>query len=130
MTLAVGGSSSGRVSIRRAVSSAGESTSEELAREEERSIETVGTEARRAGRRNRLAMERSDRRRARRHGQAQPGERGTERTNRGGGQVDRRERHAIENEAAEECADRVKAEVPIWKEQSHGDGSTNWVGLE
>ena len=51
MTLAVGGSSSGRVSIRRAVSSAGESTSEELAREEERSIETVGTEARRAGRR-------------------------------------------------------------------------------
>ena len=32
--------------------------------------------------------------------------------------------------AAEECADRVKAEVPIWKEQSHGDGSTHWVGLE
>ena len=33
-------------------------------------------------------------------------------------------------EAASTCADRVKAEVPIWKEQSHGDGSTNWVGLE
>ncbi len=32
--------------------------------------------------------------------------------------------------AAEACADRVKAEVPIWKEQSHGDGSVNWVGLE
>ena len=32
--------------------------------------------------------------------------------------------------AAEACANRVKAEVPIWKEQSHGDGSVNWVGLE
>ncbi|MDO5032559.1 molybdenum cofactor biosynthesis protein MoaE [Corynebacterium sp.] len=32
--------------------------------------------------------------------------------------------------AAEKCADRVKAEVPIWKEQRHSDGSANWVGLE
>lgn len=32
--------------------------------------------------------------------------------------------------AAETLADRVKAEVPIWKEQRHADGSANWVGLE
>ncbi|ATZ09128.1 molybdenum cofactor biosynthesis protein MoaE [Corynebacterium striatum] len=32
--------------------------------------------------------------------------------------------------AAAECADRVKAEVPIWKEQRHADGFSNWVGLE
>lgn len=32
--------------------------------------------------------------------------------------------------AAEDCANRVKAEVPIWKEQRHADGSVNWVGLE
>ena len=31
--------------------------------------------------------------------------------------------------AAEEIADRVKAEVPIWKEQDMADGSTVWVGL-
>lgn len=32
--------------------------------------------------------------------------------------------------AAAELADRVKAEVPIWKEQKLTDGSTQWVGLE
>ena len=32
--------------------------------------------------------------------------------------------------AAEECANRVKAEVPIWKEQRYADGFSNWVGLE
>ncbi len=32
--------------------------------------------------------------------------------------------------AAEELSDRVKAEVPIWKEQKHHDGTANWVGLE
>lgn len=32
--------------------------------------------------------------------------------------------------AAAELADRVKAEVPIWKEQQLTDGSTQWVGLE
>ena len=32
--------------------------------------------------------------------------------------------------AAVDCANRVKAEVPIWKEQRHADGSVNWVGLE
>lgn len=32
--------------------------------------------------------------------------------------------------AASELADRVKAEVPIWKEQLLTDGSTQWVGLE
>nr|WP_235840694.1 molybdenum cofactor biosynthesis protein MoaE [Corynebacterium liangguodongii] len=31
--------------------------------------------------------------------------------------------------AAEEIADRVKAEVPIWKEQVMADGTTQWVGL-
>ena len=33
-------------------------------------------------------------------------------------------------EAASTCADRVKAEVPIWKEQLHTDDTTTWVGLE
>lgn len=33
-------------------------------------------------------------------------------------------------EAASELADRVKAEVPIWKEQTRADGSAQWVGLE
>lgn len=32
--------------------------------------------------------------------------------------------------AASELADRVKAEVPIWKEQELLDGSSQWVGLE
>lgn len=32
--------------------------------------------------------------------------------------------------ACSELADRVKAEVPIWKEQELLDGPTNWVGLE
>lgn len=32
--------------------------------------------------------------------------------------------------AASELADRVKAEVPIWKEQLLSDGKTQWVGLE
>lgn len=32
--------------------------------------------------------------------------------------------------AAAELADRVKAEVPIWKEQLLSDGKTQWVGLE
>ncbi|QPK80233.1 molybdenum cofactor biosynthesis protein MoaE [Corynebacterium lizhenjunii] len=32
--------------------------------------------------------------------------------------------------AAAELADRVKAEVPIWKEQHHSDGASTWVGLE
>ncbi|AGF71286.1 molybdenum cofactor biosynthesis protein MoaE [Corynebacterium halotolerans] len=32
--------------------------------------------------------------------------------------------------AASELADRVKAEVPIWKEQLLTDGRTQWVGLE
>lgn len=32
--------------------------------------------------------------------------------------------------AASELADRVKAEVPIWKEQELTDGSSQWVGLE
>lgn len=31
--------------------------------------------------------------------------------------------------AASEIADRVKAEVPIWKEQNMSDGSVVWVGL-
>lgn len=31
--------------------------------------------------------------------------------------------------AASEIADRVKAEVPIWKEQQLKDGTTDWVGL-
>ena len=31
--------------------------------------------------------------------------------------------------AAEQIADRVKAQVPIWKEQGMTDGSTVWVGL-
>lgn len=32
--------------------------------------------------------------------------------------------------AASELADRVKAEVPIWKEQELTDGTNTWVGLE
>lgn len=32
-------------------------------------------------------------------------------------------------QAIEEFATRVKSEVPIWKEQEHTDGSTDWVGL-
>lgn len=32
--------------------------------------------------------------------------------------------------AANELADRVKAEVPIWKEQELDDGTHTWVGLE
>ena len=32
--------------------------------------------------------------------------------------------------AAEELADAVKAEVPIWKEQELSQGGTQWVGLE
>lgn len=32
--------------------------------------------------------------------------------------------------AAAELADRVKAEVPIWKEQTLASGSTQWVGLD
>lgn len=32
--------------------------------------------------------------------------------------------------AASELADRVKAEVPIWKEQELLDGTATWVGLE
>lgn len=32
-------------------------------------------------------------------------------------------------DAIAEFATRVKTEVPIWKEQEHTDGSTNWVGL-
>ncbi len=32
--------------------------------------------------------------------------------------------------AASELADRVKAEVPIWKEQLLTDGKTQWVGIE
>lgn len=31
--------------------------------------------------------------------------------------------------AAMEIADRVKAEVPIWKEQLLADGKTQWVGI-
>ncbi|WP_018296772.1 molybdenum cofactor biosynthesis protein MoaE [Corynebacterium lubricantis] len=31
--------------------------------------------------------------------------------------------------AASELADRVKAEVPIWKEQELASGDTQWVGL-
>lgn len=33
-------------------------------------------------------------------------------------------------EACSELADRVKAEVPIWKEQQLVNGDTQWVGLE
>ncbi|WP_257183333.1 molybdopterin synthase catalytic subunit [Corynebacterium cystitidis] len=32
--------------------------------------------------------------------------------------------------ACSELADRVKAEVPIWKEQELIDGATQWVGLD
>ncbi|MDY5786249.1 MULTISPECIES: molybdenum cofactor biosynthesis protein MoaE [unclassified Corynebacterium] len=32
--------------------------------------------------------------------------------------------------ACAEIADRVKAEVPIWKEQGMADGTTQWVGIE
>lgn len=31
--------------------------------------------------------------------------------------------------ACEEVTDRVKAEVPIWKEQGLADGTTEWVGI-
>lgn len=33
-------------------------------------------------------------------------------------------------DACEELADRVKAEVPIWKEQELAEGGTQWVGLD
>ncbi|WP_459588884.1 molybdenum cofactor biosynthesis protein MoaE [Corynebacterium camporealensis] len=33
-------------------------------------------------------------------------------------------------DAASTLADRVKAEVPIWKEQQFNDGNATWVGLE
>lgn len=32
--------------------------------------------------------------------------------------------------AAADLADRVKAEVPVWKEQELLDGTSQWVGLE
>lgn len=32
--------------------------------------------------------------------------------------------------ACEEITDRVKAEVPLWKEQDLADGTTQWVGVE
>lgn len=32
--------------------------------------------------------------------------------------------------ACDALVDRIKAEVPIWKEQSFADGSTEWVGLD
>ena len=32
--------------------------------------------------------------------------------------------------ACEAVADRVKAQVPIWKEQELTDGSTEWVGID
>lgn len=32
--------------------------------------------------------------------------------------------------ACAEVADRVKAEVPVWKEQDLADGTTQWVGIE
>ena len=32
--------------------------------------------------------------------------------------------------ACQEVADRVKAEVPIWKEQLMADGTTEWVGID
>lgn len=32
--------------------------------------------------------------------------------------------------ACQEAADRVKAEVPIWKEQAMADGTTQWVGID
>lgn len=32
--------------------------------------------------------------------------------------------------ACSELADRVKAEVPIWKEQKLAEGHTQWVGLD
>ena len=32
--------------------------------------------------------------------------------------------------AATAFVDRVKAEVPIWKSQDLGDGTTQWVGIE
>ncbi len=32
--------------------------------------------------------------------------------------------------ASQSTYDFVKAEVPIWKEQRHADGFSNWVGLE
>lgn len=32
--------------------------------------------------------------------------------------------------ACAEIADRVKAEVPIWKEQTLADGATEWVGID
>ena len=33
-------------------------------------------------------------------------------------------------DAPGELADRVKAEVPIWKEQTLADGATEWVGID
>jgi molybdopterin synthase catalytic subunit len=32
--------------------------------------------------------------------------------------------------ASRELIDRIKAEVPIWKEQQFGDGTSAWVGLD
>ncbi|OIR46376.1 molybdenum cofactor biosynthesis protein MoaE [Corynebacterium sp. NML130628] len=32
--------------------------------------------------------------------------------------------------ACEEVTDRVKSQVPIWKEQSMSDGATQWVGID
>ncbi|MEX5275277.1 hypothetical protein RF638_15225 [Kocuria sp. CPCC 205235] len=32
--------------------------------------------------------------------------------------------------ACDALVDRIKTEVPIWKEQSFADGSTEWVGLD
>nr|WP_234949049.1 MULTISPECIES: molybdenum cofactor biosynthesis protein MoaE [Corynebacterium] len=32
--------------------------------------------------------------------------------------------------ACQTVADRVKAEVPIWKEQALADGTTEWVGID
>ena len=32
--------------------------------------------------------------------------------------------------AVADIADRVKSELPIWKEQALSDGSTEWVGLQ
>jgi molybdopterin synthase catalytic subunit len=32
--------------------------------------------------------------------------------------------------ACDALVDRIKTEVPIWKEQRFADGSTEWVGLD
>lgn len=32
--------------------------------------------------------------------------------------------------ACEEVTNRVKSQVPIWKEQSMADGATQWVGID